>query len=225
MEERHRETFVPLSSIALRVSCDMAHPPLMRSYKRKYRKIHAGFSRAQGVANVLQADLDAAVATALKLGSETDFLLQLLHDTVPKKSIESVEDQLQRLSDTKDGDDTVLDDAGSDEGEDYYTTSKPPAHFDSMPWDMDMKSFSGSHLGDIDNASVAVTSGSALIYMEPKVSQSTTTASNSNKKVKGSSSKKRDRNDEDTDLHETPSGGAKKKKRKSLLSRDVSNWE
>ena len=178
--------------------------PLPRSYKRKYKKIHAGFSRAQYKAEDLKADLDAAVATALKLTADTDYLLQLLCDLVPSKQPQDVKDQLAR-EDLKD-DETILDDDGSELADDYYSEDDTPIHFESLPWNLDLDSFSGSHLEDLERAVNTVP-----VPAVPEVKQTP----NSSKKARSNGpTKKRERAEE-----ETPSG--KKKKRKSMLAEEV----
>ena len=191
----------------------MLNRPLPRSFKRKYKKIHSEFSKTQAIANVLQAELDASVATALKLTSDTDYLLQLLSEIVPPKNPQDIVTQLER-EDLKD-DETILDDAGSELADDYYSVEAIPGFFSSLPWNLDLNSFSGSHLEDIERAANAAITGQTLQYTESKVS---TPAVPSSKKPRSQGSKKRERGEHDDEA--TPS--VKKKKRKSLLFNSVS---
>ncbi|KAJ8608178.1 hypothetical protein MRB53_039776 [Persea americana] len=184
------------------------------------KKIHSEFSRQQGVANILQADLDAAVATALKLTADTDYLLQLLLDVAaPRvKDTQPLAEQLVR-EDLKD-DETLLDDAGSELADDYYTLDEIPPHFNSLPWDLDLNSFSGSHLDDLDNAAKTAANGLALLNAETKATPLATSAKKQRTTTTGS--KKRERVEMEEDQN-TPSA-ARKKKRKSLLSQEVGEW-
>lgn len=176
----------------------MSPQTLQRSFKRKYKKLHGQVTVVQASTALLEEELKTNTAIALKLVADKDMLLDLLLDISRDKRPIEVKDQI----------------ATGTYG-DYYTTDVP-AHFSSMPWDLDRNSYSGSHLEDLAKAA-----SQAAPTQQPQIAETPAPASTKKSTFKQSSSKKRDRND----IEELNGLSNKKKKRKSMAITNKDGWD
>lgn len=193
----------------------MPPQPLPRSFKRKYKKLHGRFTTIQAATTLLEEDLNATTTIALKLVAENDTLLDLLVDLNPGKSPIAVQDQLS--NDTKDDDSTIDGHTNGEVLDDEYYSAEIPEHFDSLPWNLDLQSFSGSHLEDLAKAASLTATNNTAPTIETPSANPTSRKPN----ARGVSSKKRERGEADEDQNGTVS---KKKKRKSMLIHNIESW-
>ena len=193
----------------------MPPQPLPRSFKRKYKKLHSRFATIQAATALLEEDLNAATTTALKLIAENDTLLDLLVELNPGVAPVTVQEQ---LTNGVDDESTIDGNTNGDVLDDEYYFTGIPEHFDSLPWNLDLQSFSGSHLEDLAKAAALTASANAVPAVE------TPSANPTSRKVtaRGTGSKKRERTDADEDQNGTAS---KKKKRKSMLIHNSDSWD
>ncbi|CCG81418.1 protein of unknown function [Taphrina deformans PYCC 5710] len=192
-------------------------PPqaLPRSFKRKYKKLHGRFTTIQAATALLEEDLNIATTTALKLIAENDTLLDLLVELNPGKSPVRVQDQLS--NDLRDDDSTVDDNTSGEVLDDDYYAAEIPEHFDSLPWNLDLQSFSGSHLEDLAKAAALTITTNAAPAQETPSANPTSRKAN----ARGTISKKRERAEADEEQNGT---ATKKKKRKSMLIHNNESW-
>lgn len=180
----------------------MSPQPLPRSFKRKYKKLRAQFSVIQATTAVLEAELQGVTATALKLTSDKDMILDLLLDLLPERQVTPVSEQIASESNPL--------------RDDYYKATVPD-HFSSMPWDLDRVSFSGSYLEDLAKAATEAGSGTTV----PAVDTPVSAASRKSAPRPSLNNKKRDR----SEIEETNGLSSKKKKRKSMAIPNKDTWE
>lgn len=193
----------------------MPPQPLPRSFKRKYKKLHARFATIQSATASLEEDLNLVTTTALKLIAENDMLLDLLIDLTPNKTPITTDAQLSHHS--KDNESTLDGNTNGDVLDDEYYTLDVPEHFSCLPWDLDLHSFSGSHLEDLAQASTVTAAVSTPAVETPSAAQTSRKTNG-----RGQGSKKRERTDGADD--EVNSTATKKKKRKSMLVQNNDTW-
>lgn len=202
----------------------MSPQPLPRSFKRKYKKLHSQFTIVQSDTILLDEDLKTSTATALKLIADNDMLLDLLGDLRPVRNTISVDDQLAIYMESED----ALYGPNEEESEFqpvYYTREEPPEHFESLPWDMDRHSFTGSHLEDLAkavSASAAAAAATATAGAVETPGPAPSAKTQKNKETKQTSSKKRERTEVEEEVNGTSS---RKKKRKSIVVPASDVWD
>ena len=194
-------------------------PPsaLPKSFRRKYKKLHAQFSAVHASTVVLEEDLNAITATALKLISENDMLLDLLSEISSEKSPQSVAEQLWGNIDSSDDEAAAHQVAYGGVTQDG-TAVDSPEYFQSLPWDLDRLSHSGSYLEDVANSIEASNTSQLTAQAETPISNAVARRMN----AKQPSGKKRERLDGEEDINGT---GNRKKKRKSSNLQHFESFE
>lgn len=198
----------------------MAPQSLPRSFKRKYKKLHSRFTSVQSSTALLEEHLKTATATALKLIADNDMLLDLLGDLAPAKSHLTVEEQFAIYEES--GDAVYGANAETSEYQpQFYLQESAPEYFQSLPWDLDRNSFSGSHLEDLAKAASAAQDNAQAGSLEtPGLTAGGSTRKSNN--VRPPSGKKRERVDGEEDVNGSSS---RKKKRKSIIVPASDTWE
>lgn len=156
---------------------------------------------AQSATAALEEELNAVTEVALRLIGDNDMLLDMLSELGCLATPVSVQEQLAQS-------------AQSDlEGLDTEYWQDVPDHFKSLPWDLDLRSSSGSHLEDF--AKVNLSSASTM------APQTTEISGNSARKVVRTPVMKKRSRDGEEDQNGT---SARKKKRKSMLDQSSTTW-
>lgn len=215
---RFYETRPTLGLVVLK-SHHMSPQALPRSYKRKYKKLHAQFVATQGSTMLLEEDIKDAIAIALKLMADNDMLLDLLGDLSPAPN-SMVQQTGRSVSDSSAAGDLAVSHYDTPTKREVDPNTAVPEYFEHLPWDLDRNSFSGSYLEDLARTS---TTTSGTNHANGSTETPATTSSSARKlAVRQQSSKKRERVEGDDALG---MASGRKKKRKSIAVPNTATWD